>query len=154
MKLEIFTDGACSGNPGPASIGVVIKKEGETVGEISQSIGNATNNIAEYTAVVYALQEALIRRADEVNLATDSELLFKQLQGVYEVKNENILPLYAQIQHLKKGFKSLVVRHVPRELNKEADRLAQKAVVKKSKEQTKVVASQLICGEESPSSKG
>lgn len=151
MVLEIFTDGACSGNPGPAGIGVIITEQGKIVAEISEDIGPATNNIAEYTAVIYALQEALIRRADEVLLCTDSELLYKQVLGIYEVKNANIQPLFSQIKHLIKGFRRFTIRHVPREQNKDADRLAKKAI---SKEQTKVVASQFNCGEESPSSKG
>lgn len=149
--LEIFTDGACSGNPGPAAIGVVIKENGDVVAEMSKSIGHATNNIAEYMAVIYALQEALIRRADQVVLSTDSELLYNQVVGVYAVKNPNIQPLFDQVKHLAKGFKNLTMRHVPREQNKEADFLAKKAIIK---EQTKVVASQVHCGEESPSSSG
>ena len=83
--IEIFTDGACSGNPGLASIGVVFKKDGKLLKEISQCIGMATNNIAEYTAVIYALQEALILKAEKVVIHTDSELLFKQVKGQYKV---------------------------------------------------------------------
>jgi len=150
--LEIHTDGACSGNPGLASIAFIIKEGGNTIKEFSQSIGESTNNVAEYTAVVYALQEALILKADTVKLFSDSELLCHQLNGEYKVKNENIKPLFEQIKHLAKGFKKLSVRHIPREKNKEADGLAKKII---KQEQAKVVA--LFPdgnGEESPSSKG
>src|ERR1051325_4213269 len=124
MKLEIFTDGACSGNPGPAAIGVVIKTNGETIKEISRSIGNATNNIAEYTALIWALQEALVLKADEVFVKTDSELMYKQIIGEYKVKHEGIKPLFDQVEHLIKGFKRAEFKHVPREQNSEADQLA------------------------------
>jgi ribonuclease HI len=78
MKLEIFTDGGCSGNPGPAAIGVVIKNGSKTVKTLGLPIGQGTNNTAEYTALIYALQEALILKADEVSIKTDSELMCKQ----------------------------------------------------------------------------
>ena len=124
MRLEIFTDGACSGNPGPAAIGVVIKKNGETIKEISRSIGNATNNIAEYTAMIWALQEALVLKADEVFVKTDSELMYKQIIGEYKVKHEGIKPLFDQVKHLAGGFKQVEFKHVLREKNREADKLA------------------------------
>ena len=149
--LKIFTDGACSGNPGLASVGFVIEDEQGVIKEFSQGIGNATNNIAEYTAVVYALQEALILKAEEVFLCSDSELLCRQLSGQYKVRNENIKPLFDQIRHLVRGFKSFNVKHIPRSENTVADGLAKKAI----KEQAKMVASAVYAGgEESPSSKG
>ena len=164
-KLEIFTDGASSGNPGPAAIGVVIKENGKTVKTISKTIGNATNNVAEYTALVFALQEALVQQASEVNVKTDSELLYKQIIGEYKIKNEPLKLFFEQVQHLLKGFKVFKIQHVPREQNKEADKLAQKAISAKGasalltasseKEQAKVVASRSQDrGEESPSSAG
>lgn len=124
MKLEIFTDGACSGNPGPASVGVVIKQDGTVVKEVSRYIGEATNNIAEYTAMICALLEAKALCADEVFVKTDSELMYKQIIGVYKVKHEGIKPLFDQVQQLMKGFKRVEVKHVPREENSAADRLA------------------------------
>ena len=123
MKLEIFTDGGCSGNPGPAAIGVVIKDGAKTVKTISRAIGQGTNNIAEYTALIVALQEALILKADEVSVKTDSELMAKQVTGVYAVKHENIKPLVEQVKHLISGFKKFQITHVPREENSEADAL-------------------------------
>lgn len=153
---EIFTDGASSGNPGPAAIGVVIKENGETVKTIARDIGIATNNVAEYTALIFALQEALVQKIDEVSVKTDSELMYKQLIGEYQIKNDQLKLFFDQIQQLLKGFKVFKIQHVPREQNKEADKLAQKAVNKLTKkEQAKVVASRPESrGEESPSSAG
>ncbi len=138
IKLEIYSDGACSGNPGPAGIGVVIKKDGEVLKEISRYIGEATNNIAEYMAIIYAAQEALILKADEVALFTDSELAYNQIIGQYRVKDIKIKVLFDQVQHLASGFKNFVVTYVPREQNANADKLARKAI---KTEQAKVVAS-------------
>ena len=149
-QLEIFTDGACSGNPGPAGIGFVVRKDGKILKEFSQPIGDATNNIAEYTALIYALQEALILRADEVHVKSDSELMCRQVQGIYQVKNSNIKPLFDQVQHLIRGFRSFHIDHVRRQDNKDADALSKKAI----KKQAKVFASEEFAGEESPSSKG
>ena len=129
-QLEIYTDGACSGNPGPAGVGFVIREKGKVVAEFSQAIGDATNNIAEYTAVIYALQHALILHADDVQLRSDSELLCRQVQGLYKVKNANIKPLFEQVKHLVSGFRSFKIDHVPREQNKDADALSKKAIKK------------------------
>lgn len=151
-ELLINIDGASSGNPGPAGIGVVIRQDGTIIHEISKAIGEATNNVAEYTALVYALQEALIRRADTVTVITDSELVHRQVTGEYKVKNANIKPLFEQVQHLLRGFKQVKMKHVLREENKDADRLATKSI--KSK-QAQVVAPLFDNhGEESPSSTG
>lgn len=149
MNLEIYTDGACSGNPGPAGIGVVIRDGGDTLRRLSRPIGQATNNIAEYTAVIEALQEALILKADGVVIRTDSELLFRQVTGDYQVKNGNIRPLFEQIQRLRRGFSRFAIYHVPREENREADQLAKQAV---KNEQAKAVASEVSSGEKSPGS--
>ena len=132
MKLEIFTDGGCSGNPGEAAIGVVIKNGGKTVKTVALSIGQGTNNIAEYKGLILGLQEALVLKADEVSVKTDSELMCKQVSGAYKVKHENIKPLFVQVKHLVTGFKSFQIAHVPREQNSEADALVRQ-VFKKSK---------------------
>lgn len=129
-KLEIFTDGACSGNPGPAGVGVVIKHEGKVVKEISLFIGEATNNIAEYTALICALQEARSLKADEVWVKADSELMCRQVNGKYVVRHENIKPLFEQVKELKTGFKKFCLEHVRREANKEADKLSREAIKK------------------------
>jgi len=149
--LEIYTDGACRGNPGPAGIGVVVKSDGQVIKEISQSIETATNNIAEYTAVIYALQEALMRKAGKVLIQTDSELIAKQLSGEYKVKNANLKPLFEQIRHMLPAFEQIRFKHIPREENAHADKLAKQAV---KKEQTQAVALEFNFGEESPSSGG
>jgi ribonuclease HI len=151
MKLDIFTDGGCSGNPGPAAIGVVIKKGTKTVKTFSRAIGQGTNNIAEYTALIVALQEALLLKADEVSVKTDSELMARQVSGAYAVKHENIKPLFEQVKHLVTGFKTFQIAHVPREQNSEADALVRQ-VLKKAGQDGRSDAYGV--GEESPSSKG
>ena len=147
--LDIFTDGACSGNPGPAGIGVVIRENEKIIKEISMFIGNATNNVAEYTALIYGLQEALKLKADSVMVKSDSELLCRQIQGIYQVKNAGIQVLFNQVSHLIEGFKSFNIAHVRREENKEADALSKKAIKKQAK-----VFAPAKSGEESPSSGG
>ncbi len=151
MRLEIFTDGGCSGNPGPAAIGVVFKDKGQTIKTLAQAIGQGTNNIAEYTALIYALQEALILKAETVSVKTDSELMCKQVLGAYAVKHENIKPLFHQVKHLISGFKSFQIAHVPREQNSEADALVRQ-VLKKASQDGRCDAHGVA--EESPSSKG
>ena len=131
--LEIFVDGACSGNPGPAGIGVVIREDGQVIQEISRFIGEGTNNIAEYSALICALQEALILKAEKVHITTDSELVFKQVTGQYKVKHPVLKPLFDQVLQLIKGFKDVELKHTLRENNKEADRLATTAVSLNSK---------------------
>lgn len=149
---EIYVDGACSGNPGPAGIGVAINHQGKTVKEISKPIGDATNNIAEYSAFIYALQEALIMKIKDVKVFTDSELMFRQVTGVYKVKNEKLKCLLDQARHLMGGFDHIDLCHVRREKNKHADKLATGAIKKK---QAKMVAPLFEnTGEESPSSEG
>ena len=163
VVLEIFTDGACRGNPGPAGIGVVISRNGQVIKRISKSIGEATNNLAEYTAVIYALQEALILKASELKISTDSELFYRQMKGRYKVKNEKLKILFDQVQHLSGGFKRIDFECIPREKNREADRLALRAVKKIQKKQATMVAPTALfrcasqsetVGEESPSSAG
>lgn len=128
-KISLYVDGGSRGNPGPAGIGVVVLDEkGKTLKEFSKYIGVATNNIAEYYAVIYGLQEALIERADEIKLNLDSELVAQQLKGEYRVKNQNIKPLFLQVLHLMSGFNKVDIKHIPREKNKEADKLVNKAI--------------------------
>ena len=126
--LEIFSDGACSGNPGPAGIGVHITEDGSVVREVSEAIGPATNNIAEYSALLYGLEEALILRADEIKINLDSELVAKQLGGEYRVKDANLRPLFERALNMLKSFKNFEINHIGREKNKEADKLVNKAI--------------------------
>jgi ribonuclease HI len=150
--LEIFVDGACSGNPGEAGIGIVINHEGKTVKKVSKAIGEATNNIAEYSALVYALQEAMIMKAKTLQVFTDSELMFRQVTGAYKVKNEKLKFLLDQARLLMGGFDHVELKHVRRENNKQADKLATESIKEK---QAKMVAPLFDnIGEESPSSKG
>jgi len=128
-KFLLYIDGGSRGNPGPAGIGVVIyDKEGKRVKEFNKYIGIATNNIAEYKALIYGLQEALFKKADEVTLNMDSELVVQQLKGDYKVKNANIKPLFEQALHLLSGFRKFEIKHIKREENKEADKLVNKAI--------------------------
>ena len=128
-KISLYVDGGSRGNPGPGGIGVVIlDKKGQKIKEFNKYIGVTTNNIAEYKAVIYGLQEALIERADEVELNLDSELVAQQLKGDYRVRNPNIKPLFEQTLHLISGFKKVDIKHINREKNKEADKLVNKAI--------------------------
>lgn len=129
MILTAFTDGASRGNPGKAGIGVVIYNDKEEiVAELSEYIGEATNNVAEYTAFIRALEKGLELGGVEISLYTDSELLTKQVLGQYAVKNEGLIPLYKQVVNLKGEYDKFQVTHVPREKNKVADKLANKAI--------------------------
>lgn len=129
MKLVIHTDGAARGNPGPAGIGALIRREdGQVLAEISRFLGHATNNVAEYTALIIALEKAAALGATEVEVFTDSELMVKQIHGEYRVKNEGLKPLYQKVQELAAGFRSFDITHVAREKNKEADRLANRGI--------------------------
>lgn len=128
--MEIYIDGASKGNPGPAGIGVVVCRDGEVVNNISSYIGETTNNLAEYTALIYGLQEALVQKAESVKLYSDSQLLCRQLTGEYKVRDERIKGLYNQALHLIAAIKHLDVEHICRERNKGADKLANLAVKK------------------------
>ena len=149
-SFDIFTDGACSGNPGEASIGVVFKEDGQTVKEIAKAIGHATNNIAEYSALIEALKEAQALKAETLRVHTDSEWMFKQIRGVNKVKAQQIKPLYEEAIALTKSFKRVEFKWIPREENQEADRLA--TGVLKAKANQGGRPDVFVIGEESPSS--
>ena len=130
-KVIIYVDGASRGNPGEAAIGAVIKdKQGRLIASISQRIGYATNNQAEYRAVIAALEKALKMGVREVELKADSELVVKQLKGEYRVKRVTLKPLYERVRQLQGKLELLTVRHIPREQNAEADNLANRAFTK------------------------
>jgi ribonuclease HI len=129
-ELQINIDGASSGNPGPSGIGVMISSDGKQVRNLSVFIGNTTNNIAEYTALIYALQEALILKAEVLKIKTDSQLLERQLRGAYKVKDQGLTVLHNQARHLMAAFKSVIIENIPREENAGADKLAAEAVKK------------------------
>lgn len=129
MRLHIYADGACWGNPGPAAIGAVIKDEQQVnLVEISEYIGQGTNNQAEYKAVIAALKSALKFNAEEVVLYLDSELVIRQLGGEYKVKNALLRPLYMELAVLLKKFKSLSISQVGHFENEEAHALAKTAL--------------------------
>ena len=127
--VRLWVDGACRGNPGPASIGGHLEDaDGSVVLEISERLGHSTNNIAEYTALIRALEEALALGATEVEAFSDSLLLVKQMAGEYRVKHPNLKPLHAKALGLARGFARFAFAHVPREENRAADRLANLAL--------------------------
>lgn len=127
-KLELYVDGASKGNPGEAGVGVVLYRNGSVVKTISSYIGKATNNVAEYTALIYGLEAAHALQADDVVVYTDSELMARQLKGEYKIRSAGLKDLYQQSLRLLMRFKKYAVCHIPRERNKEADRLATAAV--------------------------
>ncbi len=133
MELTIFTDGASRNNPGEAGAGVYILQDGKPVEQIARYLGRTTNNIAEYTAAIIGFEKAVERGATKVRLFADSELLVKQLNGLYKVKNEGLKPLHARVKELIAKVGSVEVQYIPRELNKEADALANKAIDEKIK---------------------
>ncbi len=129
-KIIINTDGGARGNPGPAGIGVVIKSEnGQILGNFKQYIGEATNNCAEYKALILALQETVkISKETVLEIRMDSELIVRQMQGQYKIKEPSLKLLAAEVIKLIKNFKNVTFRHVPREQNKEADKLVNEAI--------------------------
>ena len=151
----MFTDGACSGNPGPAGLGVVFYENGKEVASFSESIGEATNNIAEYKALLLGLVKAQELDVDFLKIRTDSELMFKQIRGVYKVKHENMKPLYEQAIVLLKKFRGVEMKAIPRAQNARADELATSSIRSlKIKTNTDSCPDVFHMGEESPSSKG
>ncbi len=147
-KLHIMTDGAARGNPGPAGIGAVISdSNGTVIEEHSSYIGEATNNVAEYRALIMALVEVRKHNAQELVIRLDSELLVKQLNGEYRVKNAGLAPLYAAARSLLKGYRRCDIGHIPRARNREADRLANEAI-------DRYDAGELQVEEQTPSGQG
>jgi ribonuclease HI len=130
VRLLIYTDGAARGNPGPAGAGAILRDgaTGETVAEIAEPLGHATNNVAEWTAVRLALEEARRLGATHVDLRMDSELVARQITGIYRVKHPDLKPIHAAAMELLRSLDGYTVGHVPRELNKDADRLSNVAI--------------------------
>ena len=129
-ELVIYVDGASRGNPGRAGAGAVIKDaKGGIVKKLTRDLGSATNNVAEYEALILALEEALILAPGSgVSVFADSELVVKQIRGEYKVKNETLKGLHAIAAKLTSAFPSFKITHIPREKNKEADKLANQAI--------------------------
>lgn len=132
LAVQVNTDGGARGNPGPAAIGVVVRAVGtpemEVLAEISRAIGETTNNVAEYEAVIAGLEAAAELGADVVRLESDSELLIKQLKGTYRVKAAHLVPLFRRCRDLLGRFDAFELVHVRRERNVEADALVNQAL--------------------------
>jgi ribonuclease HI len=133
-KLKLFTDGGARGNPGPAGIGAVIFDEkGNVVAEISEYIGETTNNQAEYKALIAGLTKAKELGASELEVFLDSELVVKQLNREYRVKDKDLAPLFVQVYNTSLSFKKIIFKHIFREKNELADKLVNQALDKAGK---------------------
>lgn len=127
--LKLFTDGAARGNPGPAGAGAVLcDAKGGVREELCEYLGETTNNIAEYRALLLGLKKAVALGSTEIEILADSELMVRQLNGEYRVKNEGLRPLFQEAVRLLKRFKKYSIKHIDREQNYEADRLANRAI--------------------------
>lgn len=134
MKFFIQADGGARGNPGPAGSGAVVKDEkGEVIAEIAEFLGHATNNVAEYTALVRGLEAVRENVGDDavdtdVSVEMDSKLAIEQMKGVWKIKHPNMKVLAAEAAALCRSFRSVSFAHIPREKNKHADMLANRAM--------------------------
>jgi len=129
IRLTVHVDGGARGNPGPAAIGVVVSgPDGEVLDEVAERIGVATNNVAEYRALLRGLERAAALGAREVDLVNDSELVAKQLTGAYKVKHPAMKPLYEEAMSALGGFDRWSIRSVPRAQNARADALVNAAL--------------------------
>jgi len=127
--LVIYTDGCSRGNPGEGGGGAVLKDDrGETVARLTEFLGLVTNNVAEYRALMLGLREAILRGAPEVSIFVDSELIAHQINGVYRVRDERLKALHDQVREMLRQFRRWSITVIPREANREADRLARQAV--------------------------
>jgi len=149
-KLLLFTDGAARGNPGPAGTGIVLSQpDGSVVRELAEYIGQTTNNVAEYVALIKGLEEALRLGATEIEIHTDSELVARQIAGVYRVRAEHLVPLVAQVRNLLAQFRQVEISHIVRAENRIADALAKKAAraVASASLSSKDISSKTVCAE-------
>ena len=129
MKAKLFTDGGARGNPGPAAFGYVLEAEDGTVLDArGEKIGIATNNVAEYSALIAGLEAALTRGVDNLEVVSDSELVVKQMRGEYKVKNEALRELSLQASRLARQLGKVAYTAVKREQNELADRLVNEAL--------------------------
>jgi ribonuclease HI len=131
-EIILHIDGACRGNPGEAGYGVsVTAPDGSSIAELYSYLGHATNNVAEYHALLQALRFALYRNARTARVFSDSELVVKQMHGQYRVKHPDLIPLHREAQALWRRIPQITLTHVRREQNKAADRLANRALDEK-----------------------
>ena len=137
-SATMFSDGASSGNPGKSGIGVLISiddiglSDESRIYRLSEYIGHATNNVAEYSALIRGLEKARSLGIKTIDIYLDSELLVKQMNGIYKVKNKNLYSLWTRAKKLSNDFDSCKITHIRREMNTEADSLATQAVKKGS----------------------
>jgi len=144
-------DGGSRGNPGPAAYGVVIRDtRGEIVAKLKKYIGRMTNNVAEYYGLIAALDYAESHRVKAIRIESDSELLVKQMRGLYKVKSADLQPLFERAQKMSKAFESFRIEHIYREQNREADALANEAL---NEVEGKVTGAPVVKKTESSSSK-
>ena len=128
-NYDMYIDGASRGNPGPAAVGVLILNGADRpVRQFGKYLGQTTNNVAEYLALIYGLQEALRLNVASIAVKTDSELLARQINGQYRVRDAQLRLFYDLAMELLRGFQRSTVEHIPRELNRQADRLAAEAI--------------------------
>jgi ribonuclease HI len=129
VKVVVNVDGGARGNPGPAAIAAVVQDGGGAVlEERRETIGHATNNVAEYRALLLGIERAAALGAGELELVGDSELIVKQVKGEYKVKDATLRELHGEVKRALAGFDSWSIRHVRREQNAEADRLVNEAL--------------------------
>lgn len=129
MIIDLYTDGGARGNPGPSGIGaVIINDKGEQIDEFKEFIGEATNNIAEYRALISGLKLASKYVPCTVNVFLDSELICNQMKGSYKVKSLHLINLFTEAKKLLCSFKKVNFCHIPREKNTKADKLANQAM--------------------------
>ena len=133
-KTIVYADGGSRNNPGPSALGVVVADDkGKILKEYSRYLGEATNNQAEYEAVIFALQKAKQLKIKNVELRVDSELIGKQLLGKYKIKDADLKPLFIKAWNLRLDFEKVDIKIIPREQNKKADKLVNQELGGKSK---------------------
>ena len=138
MEAWLFADGGSRGNPGPAaSAAVLLDPDGELVEEVGAYLGIATNNVAEWTALLLGLEAAAKRGIQRLSVRLDSELVVKQLRGEYRVKHAGLQPLYHRARQLLRAFSEVDIRHVPRKQNALADRLVNRLLDQEAQEPVK-----------------
>jgi ribonuclease HI len=128
-RTRLYSDGAARGNPGPAGAGaVIVSPGGHIVAKMGKFLGDNTNNFAEYMGLLLGLRRAKAMGIKEIEILSDSELMIRQLKGEYQVKAENLRPLYDEAKELLKAFPALLLRHIPREENSAADEMSNRAI--------------------------
>jgi len=133
-KAIIYTDGGSRGNPGPSALGIVIEDErGKILKEYSHYLDKATNNQAEYEAIIFALQKAKQLKIKELEIRTDSELIGRQLLGKYKIKDSDLQPLFIKVWNLRLDYEKVNIKIIPREQNKKADKLVNQELDAKNK---------------------